>query len=63
MKGYDPHIFPNGRKSPCGDRLNKEVNVGTISMRPESLSRLVLILSSPVALFGFKRLIASMTKS
>ena len=51
-----------GKVPVCSDRLNKEVNVGAI-ICPESLSRRALILSSPVALLGFKRLIASMTKS
>ena len=51
-----------GKVPVWSDRLNKEVNVGAI-ICPESLSRRALILSSPVALLGFKRLIASMTKS
>ena len=50
-----------GKVPVCSDRLNNDVNEGTI-VCPESLSRRALILSNPIALLGFKRLIASLTK-
>ena len=50
-----------GKVPVCSDRLNNDVNEGAI-VCPESLRRRALILSNPVALLGFKRLIASLTK-
>ena len=50
-----------GKVPVCSDRLNSDANEGAI-ICAESLSRRVLILSNPVALLGFKRLIASLTK-
>ena len=50
-----------GKVPVCSDRLNNDVNEGAI-VCPESLSRHALILSNPIALLGFKRLIASLTK-
>ena len=44
-----------GKVPVCSDRLNNDVNEGTI-VCPESLSRRALILSNPIALLGFKRL-------
>ena len=50
-----------GKVPVCSERLNNDVYEGTI-VCPESLSRRALIISNPIALLGFKRLIASLTK-
>lgn len=51
-----------GKLPVCSARLNNIVKEGAMACR-ESLSRRALILSGPVALLGFIRLITLITKS